>query len=249
MHTKSFAAHVKADQTSDSGEFEAIVSVFGNVDSYGDIVEPGAFAESLSAWKSSGNPIPVIWSHQWGDPDSHIGEVLDAAELLPGDAKLPEAIKANGGLWIKGRVDMGEPRAAKVHRLLKGRRVTQFSFAYDINDAAQETVEGVSAYHLRKLHVLEVGPTLIGANRATDLVSAKAGKVLSAKNVEQLVAARDAIDGVLASAAADEPAKASAPAVAPPDADAKSDEGQSTEPRLDPFAVLTITTLVQEDIQ
>lgn len=246
MHTKSFAAHVKADQASDSGEFEAIVSVFGNVDSYGDVVEPGAFAESLAEWKASGNPIPVIWSHQWGDPDSHIGEVIEAAELAPGDPRLPDAIKANGGLWIKGRNDLSEPKAAKVHKLLKGRRVTQFSFAYDIIDAASETVDGERVFRLKKLNVLEVGPTLIGVNRATDLLAAKAGKVLSAKNVEQLTAARDAIDSVLASATADDSAKGDAPALDPPP-DAKSDVGQSA-PRLDPLAVLTLTTtLVLED--
>lgn len=246
MHTKSFAASVKADPTNDTGEFEAIVSVFGVVDSYGDVVMPGAFAESLDAWKASGNPIPVIWSHQWGDPDSHIGEVVEAAELLPGDARLPEPLKALGGLWIKGRNDLSEPKAAKVHRLLKGRRVTQFSFAYDIVDAAQVTKNEKRVYELRKLNVLEVGPTLIGVNRSTELLAAKAGRVLSSKNVDALSQARDLISEVLSSAAED-PAKAQATDLDPP-SDAKSSEPATSVPALDPFAVLTLTTLIQENL-
>lgn len=243
MHTKSFAARVKADQTSDTGEFEAIVSVFGNVDSYGDMVIPGAFAESLDAWKSSGDPIPVIWSHQWSDLDSHIGYVTSAEELAAGDARLPDELKANGGLWVAGRLDLDEPKAAKVHRLFKGRRVTQFSFAYDILDAASVTRDGVSVYELRKLDLIEVGPTLIGVNRGTELLAAKAGKVLSSKNVDALTQARDLLDQVLASAEpVEDPAKAQATASDP------APKAQS-DPRLDPFAVLTITTLELETAQ
>src|SRR5690606_24990905 len=120
----------------------------------------GAFADDLEAWKSSGNPIPVIWSHDWSDPESHIGEVLDAAEV-------------DEGLWIKGRIDLDAPRAAQVFRLLKGRRVTQFSFAYDTLEGAWAERDGVDVYELRKLHVFEVGPTLVGANRSTRLLDAK----------------------------------------------------------------------------
>lgn len=176
MRTKAFPAHVKAAGEQDglaAGQFEAIVSVFGNVDHGGDVVLPGAFSRSLAEWKAAGDPIPVIWSHQIGDPDSHIGVVLDAAELLAGDERLPEKLRANGGLWVRGQLDLDEPRAAKVHRLLKGRRVKQFSFSYDIRDGALGERDGRDVYELRDLDLFEVGPTLLGMNAATDLVGAK----------------------------------------------------------------------------
>ncbi|MGC4769209.1 HK97 family phage prohead protease [Micromonospora sp. DT44] len=178
MLTKAFPAHVKAAGEQDglaAGQFEAIVSVFGNVDHGGDVVLPGAFSRSLAEWKAAGDPIPVIWSHQIGDPDSHIGVVLDAEELLAGDDRLPEKLRGNGGLWVRGQLDLDEPRAAKVHRLLKGRRVKQFSFSYDIRDGALGERDGEKVYELRDLDVFEVGPTLLGMNAATDLVAAKAG--------------------------------------------------------------------------
>lgn len=178
MLTKSCLVHIKAVEEDGGGKgvFEGIVSVFGNVDFYGDKVMPGAFADTLEEWKASGNPIPVVWSHMYHDPDYHIGEVLEAAELLPEDERLPEDLKALGGLWVRGRIDLDEDaaKARRVHRLLKGRRVTQFSFSYDVLEGAFVQTEDESFYELRKLKLYEVGPTLIGANQETELLAVKA---------------------------------------------------------------------------
>lgn len=199
MLTKDAPARVKAAGESDglgAGEFTALVSVFGNEDSVGDVVMPGAFADDLARWKDSGDPIPVIWSHDWGDPWSHIGHVTEARESA-------------GGLLVTGQLDMDNPKAQQVFRLLKGRRVTQFSFAYDIEDGGWGERDGREVYELRKLRIHEVGPTLVGANQETELIAAKAahvasgmkaGRVLSQKNFEALTAAYEAIGEVLAAA-------------------------------------------------
>lgn len=198
-HTKDFGARVKAAGDADGlaeGEFTALVSVFGNVDSVGDVVVPGAFADSLAEWAAKGDPVPVIWAHDWSDPYSHIGHVTKAEETAD-------------GLVVTGQLDLDNPKAMQVYRLLKGRRVTQFSFAYDIEDAAPAERDGVEVYELRKLKVHEVGPCLIGANQETQLLAAKArrladgakaGRVLSAKNYEALRAAYEKIGDVLAAA-------------------------------------------------
>lgn len=233
MKFKNFDAHVKAAD-GDSGEFEAIVSVFNNVDSVGDVVMPGAFADTLKSWADSGATIPVIWSHQWADPDSHIGEVLEAKELLPGDPLLPAHLSALGGLWVRGALD-GDAKAQKVRRLLKGHRVKNFSFAYDVLDGAPAERGGQPVYELRKLGLLEVGPTLIGANRETELIGAKADHVLSA-TVARLEAAIEQIAVVAASAATDEPKSQEEPLSHPP-AEGHPDEPSRT-PLFDPLLVL-----------
>jgi len=166
MQVKTFPGHVKAADeavSTDEGVFEAIVSVFGNVDSYGDVVMPGAFVDTLKEWKASGNPIPVLWSHMSHDPDYHIGEVIDAKETAE-------------GLWVRARIDLDEAKSRKVFKLLKGRRVTQFSFAYDVVDGAHAKRDEQDVYELRKLRLFEVGPTLIGANQETELLAVKAGQ-------------------------------------------------------------------------
>ena len=48
----------------DQGIVTAYVSVFGNKDSYGDVVVPGAFAGDVAAFEAGEKLIPVIWSHQ-----------------------------------------------------------------------------------------------------------------------------------------------------------------------------------------
>ncbi|MEV5189255.1 HK97 family phage prohead protease [Streptomyces werraensis] len=163
MRTKSCPVRIKAAGThegTDEGVFEAIVAAY-NLDSVGDRITPGAFAETLAEWKGRGDPIPVLWSHMSHDPDYHIGEVLEAEER-------PE------GLWVKARIDLDATKAAQVYKLLKGRRVTQFSFAYDVEEGSWvEQKDGPGFYELRKLKLYEVGPTLIGANQATELLDVK----------------------------------------------------------------------------
>lgn len=162
MKTKTCPVQIKAAGTNDGtdeGVFEAIVAAY-NVDSVGDRIIPGAFAETLAEWAKSGDPVPVLWAHMSHDPEYHIGYLEDARET-------PD------GLWVRGRIDMDEPKAAKVYKLLKGRRVKQFSFSYDVLDGSPAEVEGGTVYDLRKLKLYEVGPCLIGANQATDLLGVK----------------------------------------------------------------------------
>lgn len=159
----------------DSAGFEAIVSVFNNTDYGGDVVKPGAFTDSIATWQKSGDPIPVLWSHRFDDPNYNIGAVTQIEELAAGDARIPdwahEHVKANGGLWVKAELDdFGS--AQQVRHLLKTRRVTQFSFSYDVIDE-RPGKDGTNELH--KLWVHEIGPTPLGMNPLTTLVGAKHG--------------------------------------------------------------------------
>jgi HK97 family phage prohead protease len=208
MHrTKSAPAYFKAADDG-SGTFEAIVAVFGNVDHQGDRIVPGAFANTLEEWKASGDPIPVIHSHQWHDLDAHIGVVdpKDATELNPGDERLPDSLKDLGGLYVKGTIDMDDPSGAKAHRLMARRSLREFSFAYDIReDGEGRGDDGVN--ELSDLDLFEVGPTLKGANPATVLVGAK-----SRAEIAEAIAKDYGLDDEMAeaikAALAETPAKA-----------------------------------------
>lgn len=189
------------------GTFEALVSVFDNVDSYGDVVRKGAFAKTLEEWTESQSPIPVLYSHNATDPDYNIGHVLEAYET-------------DDGLLIRGQLDVESEtgKAKQVHRLLTTRRVSQFSFAYDVTEGSEVQLDdGRSAYELRGIKLYEVGPCLIGANPATELISAKhrslldgtpetlarvteelkTGRVLSSANEKRIRSALDELKAVL----------------------------------------------------
>lgn len=162
MQTKSVPAQIKAtsDADGEAGQFTAMVSVFNTVDSVGDVVMPGAFKADLEQWATKGNPLPVVWSHDWSDPFSHIGFVTEAKET-------------DTGLVVKGQLDLENPKAKQVYNLLKNGRVKSWSFAYDIHDAQQAQRDGKSVQELHRLSVHEVGPTLVGAHKDTDTVEVK----------------------------------------------------------------------------
>lgn len=205
--TASFKA-VKDDAGKPTGEVTAIVSVFGNVDLVGDRVVKGAFADSLAEWKESGDPIPMLWSHDWSNPMSHIGS-WDAAK----------AVETDEGLELTGTVDIGSgnPIADQAFKLMSQRLVREFSFAYDVLDEAPAK-DG--ANELLALSLIEAGPTLKGANSETRLLAAKAliaaeeakaGRTISAKNestlrdaVAALKSAISALDSVLEGATPDD---------------------------------------------
>ena len=155
------------------GVFEAIVAVFNNVDRAGDKILPGAFADSLADWDAKGRPIPVIFSHQWENLDAHIGQVSEAKEV-------------DDGLYVKGQLDMDEPFAQRVWKKMKAGTLAEFSFAYDIVDAAQVKTNGEYINELRKLNLLEVGPCLVGMNPETQLLGVKEGRRNAAKDGERI---------------------------------------------------------------
>ena len=161
MEQKTFrlASFKTVDQ--DQGTFEAIVSVFGNVDRGGDRVMPGAFKDSLAAWEQKGRPIPVIFAHDWGNLDAHIGEVLEAKET-------------DDGLWVKGQLNMDEEYAQRVYKKLKRGTIAEFSFAYDVVDSyLVKEKDGSYINELRAVDLFEVGPCLVGMNPETELLGVK----------------------------------------------------------------------------
>ncbi|MGH2667603.1 MAG: HK97 family phage prohead protease, partial [bacterium] len=148
------------DRDGKTGRFEALVAVFGNVDYQGDRVLKGAFTKSLQRWKGSGDPFPIIWSHDWGNPLAHIGKA-DPADMEETDS----------GLKIVGEIDLDSEFAAQVYRLMKERRVKEFSFGYDV---VEERPGDDGANDLAEVDVIEAGPTLKGANPRTELLGVKA---------------------------------------------------------------------------
>ncbi len=160
------------------GSFEGVVAVFNNIDLVGDRILPGAFAKSLSRWATSGDPIPVLWSHQWDNLDAHVGSVLEAAELYPGDERLPDELKDLGGLWVKARMDLDEDFPTRLWKRMKSRRIKEFSFAYDVMPGGERRA-GDGANDLTELDLIEVGPCLKGVNTATSLIDVKAMKTIA----------------------------------------------------------------------
>jgi len=170
MLFKDFKADIEVKAPTElypNGFFTAVVSVFNNVDLVNDRVMPGAFRDSIKAFADQGKNIPVVWSHEWDDAENFIGKVT-------------QAIETSEGLLVKGSF-FNTPKAQIVRQLLQEKVITEFSFAYDVVES-EIAYDGVT--ELKKLNILEVGPTLKGANPATRLLEAKSGDQLDKGSTE-----------------------------------------------------------------
>ena len=142
-------------------------------DCYGDVVAPGAFADTLKRWESlneQGKYIPLLYGHNSQDPEYNIGRVIKAEE----DER---------GLLVTAEFDKDNEKAQYVRKLVKEGRVYQFSFAFDVMEAGETTLEnGVKANELRKLELFEVSIVQIPANQHATVEEIKDGAAQSKDN-------------------------------------------------------------------
>ena len=151
MQYKSLTVNIKATDD-EKGIVEAIVSCFGNVDSYGEIVDKGAFVDSLARKFPKG-----VWMHDWTIP---VSKTLEAREV-------------DSGLYIKGQFNLDTQRGREAYSDLKFGTVDEFSIGYSV----EEDYLGEDGFrHLKKLKLYEWSPVLIGANPATQVLDVKQAK-------------------------------------------------------------------------
>ena len=145
----------------DKGEIAGYFATSDRIpDSYGDVIAPGAFTETIQKRKESGHPFPLCWNH---DLDQIIGMV----EEIEDEEKGP---------WMKASFFDTE-LAQEKRELVKTGVVYQFSFAYDILEAGEVTLEeNRKAYELRKLDLFEISIVPIPANPRAEMTEVKAGK-------------------------------------------------------------------------
>lgn len=160
--TKSLTLDLKAaGEDAPEGSFNGYASVFGNKDSYGDVVIAGAFAESLKTYGENGAGIPCYWSHQMNDPKMCIGWTT-------------KAVEDEHGLYVEVKLDLENPNGAQAHKLMKAGVVRQMSFAFAVNDYAFAENEELGQHvELRELDIFEVSVVQVGANQETEILDAK----------------------------------------------------------------------------
>jgi HK97 family phage prohead protease len=154
------------------GEFMARMAVFDVVDRAQDRLRPGAFADSLLTWKRKKRMPPLMWGHRHDDPSYRLGKVLALTE-------------DDRGLVVHAQLDLAKPKAADTYDLLRDNEA-EFSFAFETKAATMVREDGQFIRDITAVHLLEVGPCLIGMNPETELLAlksllaGKAGRTLSA---------------------------------------------------------------------
>lgn len=123
----------------DKGQFSGYGSVFNVVDKGGDIVAPGAFAESLETWRKNGRAVPVLWQH---DPGQPIGAWEDLKEDDHG-------LLGAASLWLDEA-----PYARLAHKGMQTKTITGLSIGYRVKQHSINSSTGV--YTLEKLDLVEI---------------------------------------------------------------------------------------------
>ena len=170
MHhkTKNFVL-IKSED--DAGTISGYFSTYDRIpDSYGDVVAPGAFTDTIKAREESGHKFPLCWNH---DLNQIIGQVDSIEDTEKGPLMTASFFNT--------------PLAQEKREIVKSGVVYQFSFAYDVREAAQVTLEdGTKANELQKLDLFEVSIAPVPANPRAEVTDIKAGRRNSAKDADEL---------------------------------------------------------------
>lgn len=168
LHTRDFSLDVRS--VTDSGAFAGYASVFGNIDSYGDVIAPGAFSDSLTEWQSKGTWPPCLWQHR---SDMPLGPFTAMRE----DDK---------GLYVEGQLlvkDVAQSREA--HALLKSKTISGLSIGFEVIADAFDTDTQIRT--LTRIKLWEASLVTFPANEAAQVESIKARLFRSRRDFETVM--------------------------------------------------------------
>jgi uncharacterized protein len=135
---------------SPDGLFSGYGSVFNVIDSYKEVVVPGAFTESLA-----GKTPSLLWQHRSGEP---VGVYTSVRE-------------DNVGLYVEGKLALKTTRGAEAYELLKMGAITGLSIGFVTREDSYDKVTGIRT--LKKLDLWEVSLVTFPANDAARVSAVK----------------------------------------------------------------------------
>lgn len=158
-------AELKADE---KGVIEGYGSVFGNTDSYGDIVAPGAFSRTLASAEKSGQMPAMLWQH---NPDEPIGVWTSMKE----DKR---------GLFVTGQL-ADTQRGREALTLTKMGALTGLSIGYSTVKFEYDQAKDVRT--LTDVDLWEVSPVTFPANDKARISAVKAASEMSEREIEEIL--------------------------------------------------------------
>jgi HK97 family phage prohead protease len=130
----------------ENGRFTGYGSVFGELDSYRDIVMPGAFKDSLKEdFQAKKRLVPMLWQHDWWSPIG-VYPVIEEDKV---------------GLYLEGECNKEVQKGAECHALMKQGALTGLSIGY--TTVTSEWDEENLIRKLIKVNLWEVSPVTFPA--------------------------------------------------------------------------------------
>ena len=170
------------DDEKSAGTISGYFSTYDRIpDSYGDVIAPGAFTETIKKREESGHPFPLCWNHD-------LNQIIGKVDSIEDDEKGPLMTASFFNTQL----------AQEKRELVKSGVVYQFSFAYDVLEAGPTELEdGIKAYELKKLDLFEVSIVPIPANQNAVMTDVKSGRRNSKSDADKLEQAITLIRDVL----------------------------------------------------
>lgn len=154
----------------EKGMFEGYGSIFGNKDSYGDIVQPGAFKDFLGSNKPAS--VKLLWQHNTQEPIGVYEEIYE-------DEK---------GLFVKGRLLIDDiARAKEAYALLKAGAINGLSIGFTIEPGGSEYSKNGTIRNLTKLSLWEISIVTFPANTRAKVANIKEDPTNSIREFENFL--------------------------------------------------------------
>ncbi len=164
-----FNSLFKVESVDAKGYFKGYGSTFGNIDEGRDVVEVGAYDETIAKHTKDNTMPGMYWQHQKANP---IGDW----EKMSVDNK---GLLMEGQLWL---TQAGNTQADIAYRMLQGRGPKGLSIGYNIMDGGSQLDTKARVNRLSKLQLNEVSPVSFPMNKKCNIVSVKSGSPFSFKN-------------------------------------------------------------------
>ncbi len=148
------------------GTFEGVASMFGEIDSYRDIVVAGAFKNSLANdWAAKNRMVPMLWQHNTRQP---IGVYPDVKE-------------DSLGLIVKGQCNMKVQQGHEAHALMEQGALTGLSIGYDT--LMDKWIKEDLVRELHEVKLYEISPVTFPAGDSA--------RVTNVKSIDELASLSD----------------------------------------------------------
>ncbi|WP_083533093.1 HK97 family phage prohead protease [Bosea sp. WAO] len=141
------------------GAFEGYASLFRIADLGKDVVEPGAFRESLARRGPGG--VKLLWQH---DPTEPIGRWIELRE----DTR---------GLHVRGRLSLAVARAREIHALMRDGAIDGLSIGFRSERARNDPRTGLR--RLEKVDLWEISLVTFPMQLQARVAMVKAARPLS----------------------------------------------------------------------
>ncbi len=149
-----------------TGEFAGYGAIFGNVDSYGDVIAKGAFKTTLREWEERGKLPPMLLQHGgWG---ASVDDMLPVGQWL----EMEENAK---GLKVKGKLfALGTERGQYVYEGMKSGELDGLSIGFRVKKFTMGTKPSEPRRTLEEIDLMEVSIVTFPANGKARVSAVKA---------------------------------------------------------------------------